>query len=151
MDTVRQNERRMNDERNNDAGGSLDRSGGIPRTVDHPPRQAQSIAQLTVNWKLKQNSDGGWAYSRGCSWTEPTALVLLAQCANGFQDSFDKGLEFLRSIARPDGGWRPQSGVDESTWVTSLVALLPAEALGSERHERAIGWLKGQTGRESSV
>jgi hypothetical protein len=103
-----------------------------------------------VNWQSKQNPDGGWAYSRGCSWTEPTVMVLLAQSVSGMQPGFDAGLRFVRSMARPDGGWKPQPGVDDSTWVASLVALLPPEALGKERHERAIGWLKSKTGRESS-
>jgi hypothetical protein len=104
-----------------------------------------------VNWKSQQNPDGGWAYSRGCSWTEPTALVLLAQSATGIdRDSFGAGANFLRSLAGPDGGWRPQSGVSESTWVTSLVALLPPEATGVRQHLRAIEWLKGQTGKESN-
>ena len=103
-----------------------------------------------MNWKSQQNSDGGWAYSRGCSWTEPTALVLLAQSATGIdRDSFEAGAKFLRSLAGPDGGWRPQSGVSESTWVTSLVGLLPPEVTGVQQHRRAIGWLKGQTGKES--
>ena len=103
-----------------------------------------------MNWKSSQNADGGWAYSRGCSWTEPTALVLLAQAATGIDtSSFAAGVKFIRSLEGPDGGWRPQSGVAESTWVTALVALLPAEAVGVPQHRRAIDWLRGQTGRES--
>ncbi|MDE3196625.1 MAG: hypothetical protein KGN84_09795, partial [Acidobacteriota bacterium] len=103
-----------------------------------------------MTWKSTQNSDGGWAYSRGCSWTEPTALVLLAQLATGIQDSFESGLKFLREAARPDGGFRPQPGVPESTWVTSLPALLPPGLLGPDLHRAAISWLTGQTGRETS-
>jgi hypothetical protein len=103
-----------------------------------------------VNWKSTQNADGGWAYSRGCSWTEPTALVLLAQAATGIdKESFASGVKFIRSLEGPDGGWRPQPGVAESTWVTALVGLLPAEAVGVPQHRRAIDWLRGQTGRES--
>jgi hypothetical protein len=74
---------------------------------------------------------------------------LLAQSACGIQQGFNDGMKFIRSTARPDGGWRPQSGVDESTWVTSLVALLPSRELGGERYQRAIEWLKNQTGRET--
>ncbi len=106
-----------------------------------------------MDWKAIQNADGGWAYSRGVSWAEPTALVLLAQAAVGGADQnwFKAGAAFLRSLEGPDGGWRPQSGVAESNWVTALVALLPAEAAGTPQHLRAIRWLKGQTGRESSL
>ena len=106
------------------------------------------------DWKDSQNSDGGWAYGRGCSWTEPTAFVLLAQLAAGIEDGdkagFEAGLRFLRSVQREDGGWSPQPGVTESTWVTALAALLPEKAIGEKRTERAIAWLSGQTGRESS-
>jgi Prenyltransferase and squalene oxidase repeat len=104
-----------------------------------------------TDWRLKQNRDGGWAYNKGCSWTEPTAFVLLAQSVTGIdRRSFDAGLRFLFSMQREDGGWRPQPDVAESTWVTSLIALLPEEAIGNANLNRAVQWLEGQTGRESS-
>lgn len=112
---------------------------------------ANDVIGMTTNWGNKQNRDGGWAYNKGCSWTEPTAFVLLAQTATQKDGrSFDAGLQFLFSLERPDGGWRPQPGVDESTWVTALVALLPEETIGAARLNRALQWLEGQTGRESS-
>lgn len=104
-----------------------------------------------IDWKIVQNRDGGWAYNKGCSWTEPTAFVLLAQSVTGIdRRSFDAGLKFLLSMQREDGGWRPQPNVAESTWVTSLIALFPEEAIGSARLNQAVKWLEGQTGRESS-
>src|SRR5580700_957325 len=104
-----------------------------------------------TDWRGRQNADGGWAYNKGCSWTEPTALVLLAQSVTQ-QDrpGFEAGLKFLYSMQRRDGGWSPQPDVAESTWVTALVALLPEEAIGAGRLNRALAWLEGQTGRESS-
>ena len=104
-----------------------------------------------IDWRIVQNRDGGWAYNKGCSWTEPTAFVLLAQSVTGIdRPSFDAGLKFLLSMQREDGGWRPQPDVAESTWVTSLIALLPEEAIGAARLNQAVKWLEGQTGRESS-
>lgn len=104
-----------------------------------------------TDWKSRQNPDGGWAYGKGCSWTEPTAFVLLAQCvAPVDRQSFEAGMQFMRSMQRRDGGWSPQPDVAESTWVTALAALLPEEAIGAERLKRARAWLEGQTGRESS-
>jgi hypothetical protein len=103
-----------------------------------------------IDWKTRQNRDGGWAYNKGCSWTEPTAFVLLAQSVTQVDSpSFEAGLKYLRSTQRRDGGWSPQPEVDESTWVTAVVALLPEEAIGTERLQRALRWLEGQTGRES--
>lgn len=103
------------------------------------------------DWKSRQNRDGGWAYNKGCSWTEPTAFVLLAQSVTRVdRPSFEAGLKFLRSTQRRDGGWSPQPAVAESTWVTALAALLPEEAIGAEQLNRAVEWLEGQTGRESS-
>ncbi len=103
-----------------------------------------------TDWKTRQNGDGGWAYSRGCSWTEPTAFVLLAQATmTPDRESFVKGARFLKSIARPDGGFSPQPGVEESTWVTALVALLPEDAVNEQQRRQAIDWLKTRTGRES--
>jgi hypothetical protein len=112
---------------------------------------------VLTDWIARQNGDGGWAYSRGCSWTEPTAFVLLAQAATPSsgqssrqdRESFRRGAKFLNSIARGDGGWSPQPGVEESTWVTALVALLPEDAIGEQQSRQAIDWLKERTGRES--
>ena len=104
-----------------------------------------------TDWKYRQNRDGGWAYNKGCSWTEPTAFVMLAQSVTQVDGrSFDAASKFLLSMQREDGGWRPQPDVAESTWVTAVVALLPEEAIGPERLNRAVTWLEGQTGRESS-
>jgi hypothetical protein len=104
-----------------------------------------------TDWRSRQNRDGGWAYNKGCSWTEPTAFVLLAQTATQVDRvSFEAGLKFLYSTQRNDGGWSPQPGVAESTWVTALAALLPEEAIGARRMKRALEWLEGQSGRDSS-
>jgi squalene cyclase len=103
-----------------------------------------------TDWKSIQNGDGGWAYSRGCSWTEPTVFALLAQSAAApDRESFRKAVGFLNSIARPDGGWSPQPGVEESTWVTALAVLLPEDAVTEQQRRKAIGWLKSRSGRES--
>jgi hypothetical protein len=112
---------------------------------------SQLEARTMTDWKTRQNGDGGWAYnSRGCSWTEPTVFVLLAQAASSpDRESFRRGTNFLSSIARGDGGWSPQPGVEESTWVTALGALLPEDAISEQQRRQAIGWLKERTGRES--
>lgn len=105
-----------------------------------------------MDLKHQPNPDGGWAYSRGCSWTEPTVLALLAHLAAGVRnENYYGGLKFLRSVAAPDGGFRPHPAVAESTWVTAAVTLLPEEAIGEQQYRRAIDWLKGQTGQESSL
>ena len=99
----------------------------------------------------KQNRDGGWPYVRGSSWIEPTAYAVLALLAAGETERARRGLRWILAIERPDGGWPPHAGIDQSTWVTALVALLPPEELGASAHGRAIAWLVGTTGRESTL
>lgn len=91
----------------------------------------------------QQNSDGGWPYRPGgSSWTEPTVYALLAGYATGDNTGrVRRALEWLRGRQRSDGGWAPKPGVEESTWVTALVALLPPAELGTNAHSRAIRWL----------
>jgi Prenyltransferase and squalene oxidase repeat len=89
----------------------------------------------------QQNPDGGWPYRKGSSWTEPTVYSMLAMLAAGADDHAARGFQWLRRVARPDGGFAPQAGVEESSWATALAALLPPERLGSAVHDRAIGWL----------
>ena len=102
----------------------------------------------------RQNNDGGWGYRRdGSSWTEPTcyALLALASVKLSSSDAAQRGLRWLASRQRADGGWAPRDGVDESTWVTALMLLLPPDqALGVDR-TRASQWLLMQTGRESGL
>ncbi len=97
----------------------------------------------------RQNPDGGWPYTRGGSWTEPTVYAVLALLAAGERARADRGMRWIVSAARPDGGWAPCGGVDESTWVTGLVALLPPELVGKPRYQGAIQWLIRTTGHES--
>src|ERR1035438_372808 len=98
----------------------------------------------------KQNLDGGWPYVRGASWTEPTVYAALALLAAGEAEYARRGVRWIVRNQRADGGWPGQPGIDQSTWVTALVALLPPEQLGQEAHRRAIAWLLGMTGEEST-
>jgi hypothetical protein len=113
-----------------------------------------------------QNADGGWSYTNGSSWTEPTAFALLAlgsyltgapyggrapdartprvetaMCMNAQARACD----WLRRQQRADGGWPPHPSVAVSTWVTSLAHLaLPDVALTRDRHRAAVEWIVGQ-------
>ena len=98
----------------------------------------------------KQNRDGGWPYVQGTSRTEPTVFAILALLAHAEMDAARLGIAWLRAAQLPDGGWPPQLGFDESTWVTSLAALIPVEHLGEAVHTRAIRWMLGTTGEEST-
>jgi hypothetical protein len=98
----------------------------------------------------KQNPDGGWPYVRGASWTEPTVYSILAMLAAGENDRAARGIGWLRRVARRDGGFAPQAGVVESTWVTALVALVPPELMGQKLHDGAIRWLLSARGNEST-
>ena len=93
-----------------------------------------------------QNADGGWPYRPGgSSWTEPTVYALLAGYATGDSTGRVRAFEWLRQLQRGDGAWAPKGGVEQSTWVTSLVALLPPQDIGEAAHRGAIRWLLGQT------
>lgn len=99
----------------------------------------------------RQNPDGGWPYVHGASWTEPTVYSILAMFAAGEKDSARRGIQWLRRVARRDGGFAPQAGVEESNWVTALVAMLPPDELGAATHGSAIRWLLNTTGSETTV
>ncbi len=100
---------------------------------------------------LRQDPDGGWPYMRGKSCTEPTVYAIMAMLAAGENASATRGLKWLAQIQRRDGGWPVQPAVDQSSWVTALVALLPPERVGPVAHARAIRWLVGTTGEETST
>jgi len=99
----------------------------------------------------RQNSDGGWPYARGGSWTEPTVYAVMALLAAGETSSARRGLHWLQRARQPDGGFAPRPGVDQSTWVTALVALLPPAEIDSRIQRDAIDWLMGTTGQESTT
>ncbi len=111
--------------------------------------EADRLQRQLIN---AQNPDGGWAYERGSSWTEPTALALLALEAHGFTDTaYQRGCLWLERTQRFDGGWPPQPLVDVSTWVTSLAALVfSGQATRRNQHGRSIRWLLGETKPETS-
>ena len=90
-------------------------------------------SELVARLLAAQNPDGGWSYGFGdkprgsrpaISWTEPTALAVLALCA---QESAGTALERFRAwflkTQHPDGGWPPQPGMPTSTSVTGFAVL----------------------------
>lgn len=110
-----------------------------------------------------QNSDGGWPYSAGRSWTEPTALAILAlrSATSPLRDrqlveACSRGIDWLLALSRDDGGFAPAREVRESTWVTSLamLALASGEALDRNGHlarwSRAVAWLLDQKPAQTS-
>ena len=105
----------------------------------------------------RQNKDGGWSYDKsGSSWTEPTCYALLALAAGEVSasdgpslEAARRGIAWLASLQRSDGGWSPRDGVDATTWVTALTLLLPPESGQCGDNKRASAWLLQQTGRES--
>jgi hypothetical protein len=99
----------------------------------------------------KQNSDGGWPYARGGSWTEPTVYAIMALLDGGETSAARRGLQWLQRVRQPDGGFAPRPDVDQSTWVTALVALLPPEKIDPRMHQDAIAWLMGGSGQESTA
>src|SRR5579885_1078218 len=99
-----------------------------------------------------QNSDGGWGFHGGGSWTEPTCFALLALSTAGIADSESnrRAVSWLSSRQQSDGGWAPRAGVNQSTWVTALALLLPHDLIPPPRIQRAAHWVASQTGKESS-
>jgi hypothetical protein len=100
-----------------------------------------------------QNQDGGWSYGVGGSWTEPTCYALMALAAAGQVGSEParRAAQWLAVRQRSDGGWSPRDTVPESTWVTSLLLLLPEGVVSRTQADRALAWLVAQTGRESGI
>ncbi len=82
------------------------------------------VEQLQRKLLDAQNSDGGWGYKAGSSWTEPTAFALLALESQPIKGTaYERGCAWIKHNQRRDGGWPPEPSVDTSTWVTSLVLL----------------------------
>lgn len=92
-----------------------------------------------------RNDDGGWPTHHGRSWTEPTALALLAlQGAKLPGQACALSASWLCHRQLPDGGWPPCSEVPTSTWVTSLALLsLAQEAHYSQGCPKGALWLAG--------
>jgi hypothetical protein len=120
------------------------------------------VERLQQQILMAQNKDGGWPYLQPLveqprlerSWTEPTALALLACNSYTHADSHrnsvtadacGRGLAWLAARQRPDGGWAPNDQVDFSTSVTSLAALAVLRAAGYQSQaEKAISWTQRQ-------
>jgi hypothetical protein len=101
----------------------------------------------------RQLPDGGWGYEGTISWTEPTALALLALSARRITgESFARGSSWLAGLQRENGGWPPQAAVAESAWVTALaVAVPPMIPSLTAGQSRGVAWLMRQTGAESKA
>ncbi len=82
---------------------------------------AEELQALLIKMR---NDDGGWPSRRGQSWTEPTALALLAlQGESVPSKTRDLSASWLSRRQASDGGWSPCATVPQSTWVTSVALL----------------------------
>jgi prenyltransferase beta subunit len=82
------------------------------------------VGELQRQLLASQNPDGGWPFLKGSSWTEPTALALLALRLHDHSPPVRQAaVSWLERRQNPDGGWRPNDVVSTSTWVTSLAIL----------------------------
>lgn len=109
-----------------------------------------------------QNSDGGWGYAlpspdslkvqfqKQTSWTEPTALAVLALVSipspgdASVANAAERGRNWLRVHQRADGGWAPHPSVEQSTSVTAPACLALGRECEPHLRERAIRWLLSQ-------
>ena len=133
-----------------------------PAAQRQPPeiahRQLPEIIGLQRQLELAQNADGGWGYQSGASetgssWTEPTALALLALQAHDVRNSISqRAYRWLCEQQRSDGGWPPHPSVPVSTWVTSLatLALSGNDDATTHLYARSIEWLVRQIQPEAS-
>jgi hypothetical protein len=103
---------------------------------------AEELQALLLSFR---NADGGWPSRRGRSWTEPTALALLAlQGTHVSVKTRTVTAAWLANRQSPDGGWPPCAVVPTSTWVTSLASLaLAQESEHSQGCPRGALWLSG--------
>lgn len=103
------------------------------------------VEQLQTLLSKSRNADGGWPSRRGRSWTEPTALSLLAlQGAVVPGEARALTAAWLAGGQSLDGGWPPSAQVSQSTWVTSLALLaLAQEAQYSLGCPKGCMWLSG--------
>ncbi|HUQ90586.1 MAG TPA: prenyltransferase/squalene oxidase repeat-containing protein [Bryobacteraceae bacterium] len=111
-----------------------------------------------IDWSRKellrlQNSDGGWGYSPGkSSWTEPTAMAMLA--VHGFaraSPQAQRGVDWLGQVVRPDGGVTPSPTVEEGSWVTALVVLVESLYGRLPPDAPSVRWLVDRSGEESRL
>jgi hypothetical protein len=110
--------------------------------------EAQTLVAKLI---ASQNSDGGWPYHQGISWSEPTALVMLALQSDQSPpvvSSRERALHWLLSQQKPSGGWSPNPNVAECTSATSVatLALLSQESHPSirDRLDSALAWTASQ-------
>ncbi|MBV9268783.1 MAG: terpene cyclase/mutase family protein [Acidobacteriaceae bacterium] len=96
--------------------------------------------ELQRNLLSRQHRDGGWGYQASMSWTEPTALALLALETSGYAGpAHDRGCAWLRACQHDDGGWPPNPSVGISSAAGAFAFLaLSTESGKSAAQERAL-------------
>ncbi len=104
------------------------------------------VDELQRELLSRQNGDGGWGYQNATSWTEPTALALLAlEASKASGTAHDRGCKWLLRHQRKDGGWPPNPSVAISTSVTSFASLaLSAQFHSSAAYDAALHWIVSQ-------
>jgi Prenyltransferase and squalene oxidase repeat len=123
---------------------------GVQRSMAH-------ASDLTQELLRRQNTDGGWGYQGKTSWTEPTALAVLAleSLHRGESRSRDlphaRGIQWLLTHQQDDGGWAPNPIVNESTSVTSTASLAISGSRNQPAQARAVQWILKQIKPKLSV
>ena len=111
-------------------------------------RRRRMISALVAALVAAQNSDGGWPYRKGTSWTEPTVLAFW---------HWERRARRRRAASpgcaagrRLTGDGRRRRAWNRPPGLLHWSRCCPPESIGQERLDHALSWIVAQMGTNST-